>query len=206
MIVTDIVEVTKAKCRVFLDGEFAFVLYKGELRLYRIRKGEAIPEETIREIVHELLPKRAKKRSLMLLQKKDYTEMELRRKLQDGEYPTEAIEEAITYAKSFQYIDDDRYCTAYINCYSTKWSKQQITSKLMAKGIKKNRISRIYEQLVQDEELKSTEEELIREILRKKHYNPTVADSMAKRKMYQHLAYKGFSGDMIAKVLGEYVQ
>ena len=137
MVVTDIIEVTKAKSRVFLDGEFAFVLYKGELRLYKIRKNEEVSEETVAEILHTLLPKRAKKRSLMLLQKKDYTEMELRHKLLDGEYPQQAVDEAIEYVKSFQYIDDERYCRAYINCYASKWSKQQITMKLLAKGIDK---------------------------------------------------------------------
>ena len=67
----------------------------------------------------------------MLLQKKDYTEAELRRKLTEGEYPQEAVEEAVSYVKSFHYIDDERFCRAYINCYSVKWSRQQITTKLM---------------------------------------------------------------------------
>ena len=50
MVVTDIIEVTKAKSRVFLDGEFAFVLYKGELRLYKLRKDEEVSERTVEEI------------------------------------------------------------------------------------------------------------------------------------------------------------
>ena len=74
MVVTDIIEVTKIKSRVFLDGEFAFVLYKGELRLYKLRKDGEVSEKTVVEILHTLLPKRAKKRSLMLLQKKVFPE------------------------------------------------------------------------------------------------------------------------------------
>lgn len=203
MIVTDVIEVTKAKSRVFLDGEFAFVLYKGELRLYKIRKGEEIAQETVDEVLHVLLPKRAKKRSLMLLQKKDYTEEELRRKLLDGEYPQETVEEAVSYVKSFHYIDDDKYCRAYINCYSSKWSRQQITTKLMIKGIGKDRINRIFEELYQEGELQDAEEELIRDILRKKHYDSHTADAKMRQKMYQHLAYKGFSSEKIRKTLGE---
>ena len=76
MVVTDITEVTKAKSRVFLDGEFAFVLYKGELRLYHIQVGQEMSTEVYEEIIHTVLTKRAKKRCLMLLQKKDYTEEE----------------------------------------------------------------------------------------------------------------------------------
>ncbi len=40
MTVTKIEEVTKVKCRIEIDQEFAFVLYKGELRMYHIREGE----------------------------------------------------------------------------------------------------------------------------------------------------------------------
>lgn len=203
MVVTDIIEVTKAKSRVFLDGEFAFVLYKGELRLFKIRKGEEISHETVQEILHVILPKRAKKRLLMLLQKKDYTEEELRRKLADGEYPSKVIEEAITYVKSYHYIDDDRYCRAYINCYSSKWSRQQITAKLMVKGVGKDRIQSVFEKMQQNGELEDTEEKLIWDILRKKHYDPLNADYIIRRKMYQHLAYKGFSSDKIRKALGD---
>ena len=204
MIVTDIVEVTKAKSRVFLDGEFAFVLYKGELRLYKIRKDEEIKQETVDEILGTLLPKRAKKRCLMLLQKKDYTEMELKRKLQDGEYPEEAINEAVSYVKSFHYIDDDKYCRSYFNCYASKWSKQQIVTKLIAKGIEKSHIQKIYDSMVCEGNLDCKEEQLIRDVLRKKHYDPDNTDYKTKQKLYQHLAYKGFSSEMIKRVLGDY--
>ncbi len=206
MVVTDIIEVTKAKSRVFLDGEFAFVLYKGELRLYKLRKDEEVSDATVDEILHTLLPKRAKKRSLMLLQKKDYTEMELRRKLQEGEYPQSAIDEAVDYVKSFQYIDDERYCRAYINCYASKWSKQQITTKLLAKGIDKRLTHAVYDELLRDGQLDYNEEELIRDIIRKKHYNPNVSDAKQRQKLYQHLLYKGFSMEQIRHVLGEYTE
>ena len=203
MIVTDIIEVTKAKSRVFLDGEFAFVLYKGELRLYKIRKDEEVTQEAVDEICQVLLPKRAKKRSLMLLQKKDYTEEELRRKLKEGEYPQEAIDEAVSYVKSFRYIDDDRYCRAYINCYCLKWSRQQIMAKLITKGIDKSRILHIYEELQQNGEIEDADEFLIRDILRKKRYDAETADWKMRQKMYNHLAAKGFSGEKIRRILGE---
>ena len=45
MTVTGIEEINNKKIRVFIDNEFAFVLYKGELRLYGIREGEEIGEE-----------------------------------------------------------------------------------------------------------------------------------------------------------------
>ena len=85
MIVTDIIPVTKAKSKIYIDQEFAFVLYKGDIRLYHIAVDNEIAYETYDEICEVLLPKRAKKRCLMLLQKKDYTEEQLKRKLRDGQ-------------------------------------------------------------------------------------------------------------------------
>ena len=202
MIVTDIVELTKSRSKVYLDGEFAFVLYKGELRLYHIAKGTELSEEDCEEIMHKILPKRAKKRCLMLLQKRDYTEEELRRKLRDGEYPAACIDEAIEYVKSYHYVDDFRYCMSYISCHGDKYSRQQILSRLLAKGVEKNCILQAYEESMDKGEVAS-EEELIYAALAKKHFDISTVDNKTRQKMYRHLLYKGFSADGVSRILNE---
>ena len=42
MTVTRIEELSKSRSKVYIDEQFAFVLYKGELRLYHLREGEEI--------------------------------------------------------------------------------------------------------------------------------------------------------------------
>ena len=49
------------------------VLYKGELRLYGVREQEELSEESYREIMQEVLPKRATLRCMNLLQSRAYT-------------------------------------------------------------------------------------------------------------------------------------
>ena len=205
MIVTDIIELTKAKSRIFLDGEFAFVLYKGELRLYHIAKGEKLTEDDYREIMNTVLPKRAKKRCLMLLQKKDYTEEELRRKLRVGEYPENCIEEALAYVKSYHYVDDYRYCMSYISCYGERCSRQQILTRLLAKGVDKTCIIEAYEEAMGKGDV-ATEEELIYALLSKKHFDFSTADRKSKQRMYRHLLYKGFSAEKVGKIFHETFQ
>ena len=114
MTVTKIEEVTKAKCRIEIDQEFAFVLYKGELRMYHIREGEELDPAIYEEIVGKLLPKRATMRTMNLLKSRPYTEYQLRQKLSMGGYPQDAQEEAISYVKSYHYIDDRQYAMDYI--------------------------------------------------------------------------------------------
>ena len=205
MIVTDIVELSKSRSRVYLDGEFAFVLYKGELRLYHIAKDRELSEAEYEEITGTVLPKRAKKRCLMLLQKRDYTEEELRRKLREGEYPASCVDEAIEYVKSYHYVDDYRYCKSYISCYGDRWSKQQILTKLLAKGVDKNCILNAYEEACSMGDVAS-EEDLIRDLLKKKHFDISTSDRKAIQKMYRHLLYKGFSAESVNRIFHDIFQ
>ena len=201
MIVTDIIPVTKAKSKIYIDQEFAFVLYKGDIRLYHIAVDNEIAYETYDEICEVLLPKRAKKRCLMLLQKKDYTEEQLKRKLRDGQYPEYAISEAISYVKNYDYINDDRYCESYINCYAGSRSVQRITTDLLKKGVDKSVIKKAFDELIDRGDIVD-EEELLLKCIKKKNYDVNEKDMKKRQKMYSHLIYKGFSSSMIARVLG----
>ena len=59
MTVTRIEELSRSRCKIYLEDSFAFVLYKGELRLFGVREQEELSEESYREIMQEVLPKRA---------------------------------------------------------------------------------------------------------------------------------------------------
>ena len=45
MLVTQVTELSKSRSKVYIDQKFAFVLYKGELRLYHIKEGEELRTE-----------------------------------------------------------------------------------------------------------------------------------------------------------------
>ena len=171
MTVTKIEEVTKAKCRIEIDQEFAFVLYKGELRMYHIREGEELDPAIYEEIVGKLLPKRATMRAMNLLKSRPYTEYQLRQKLSMGGYPQDAQEEAISYVQSYHYIDDRQYAMDYIEYHQESKTKQKLLQSLMSKGLSKELILECFDEIVGDRK-KELEEEQILKILRKKNYDP----------------------------------
>ena len=115
MRVTAVEELSKSRSKVYLDGEFAFVLYRGELRLYHVQEGEELAAEDYSEIMERLLPKRATLRAMNLLKSREYTESRLRSKLKEGLYPEKAIAEALRYVAAFHYTDDLRYAVAYLS-------------------------------------------------------------------------------------------
>lgn len=114
MTVTCVEPVTKTKSRVFIDGEFAFILYKGELFHYHIVENKEIKEEVYREIKDDVVLKRAKLRALYLLKDMDRTEEQLRGKLRGSEYAEDIIEKALEYVKSFGYVDDSAYARRFV--------------------------------------------------------------------------------------------
>ena len=196
MTVTKIEEVTKAKCRIEIDQEFAFVLYKGELRMYHIREGEELDSAIYEEIVEKLLPKRATMRAMNLLKSRPYTEYQLRQKLSMGGYPQEALEEAISYVKSYHYIDDRQYAMDYIDYHQESKTKQKLLQSLMSKGLTKELILECFDEIVGDRK-KELEEEQILKILRKKNYDPEQWTFEEKQRLMASLYRKGFSSELI---------
>lgn len=114
MTVTEIKEITKSRVKVAIDGEPAFIVYKGELRAYGIKEGQEIKEEDYQTILTQVLPKRAKIRALNLLKSRAYTSFQLEEKLTMGGYPREIILEALSYVESFGYINDSQYAADFI--------------------------------------------------------------------------------------------
>ena len=134
MKVTGIEPYSKTKYKVSLDGKFAFVLYKGELSRFHIRKGEELSEETQQKIYSDVLLKRAKLRALHLLSDMDRTENALREKLRLGLYPQEIIDAAVEYVRSFGYLNDARYAENFVRSRQGIKSRREIRAQLLQKG------------------------------------------------------------------------
>lgn len=114
MTVTNIKELSKSRVRIEIDHEFAFVLYKGELRLHKIEEGDEIEDAVYDRIMKDVLPKRAKLRAMNLLKNRTYTKAQLKDKLLQGGYPEQIADIAVDYVVSYRYVDDEQYVRDFI--------------------------------------------------------------------------------------------
>lgn len=187
---------TKTKYKVYLDGQLAFVLYKGELSRYRIRVGEPLGEEE-RGAVYDMLFKRAKLRAMHLLNDMDRTEDQLRKKLADGYYPAEIIDGALEYVKSFGYINDTSYAKRFIESRKDKKSRKEIYALLLKKGLSKDLIEEALKEVWQEEDSL----EAIRNLIRKKRFDPGKATDKEKQKMLAYLLRKGYRYEEARQVI-----
>lgn len=125
--ISEIEKLSSGRYYITLDDGLQFPLYGKEMGKYGIEVNEVLSEEAYLEIMLELLPARAKKKALHLLERMDRTEQQLRTKLTEGGYPSEIVEQTLEYVKGFHYIDDVRYARTYMEYRKTggacgRWS------------------------------------------------------------------------------------
>lgn len=199
MTVTEIKAVTKQKFQVELDGQETFVLYRSELSRYGIEEERELSPEVYRELVEEVLTKRAKLRAMHLLQKMDRTKADLRRKLEQSGYPVQAVEAALDYVESFHYIDDARYAAMYIENQKSRKGMARIRMELVQKGVS----SEIIQQAFEEAEEKTDSRSVIRQMLEKKRRGEGPLEEKEKQRLYGFFMRKGFSSSDILAVFRE---
>ena len=199
MLVTRIRPVTRQKYRIEAEGLPPFVLYKGEVSRYHIEEDKDLSMETYREILEEVLIKRAKLRTLRLLEQGDRTKKGLENKLEQNGYPPEAVEEAIVYAESFHYIDDKRYAVNYIQNQRGCKGRARIMMELRNKGVSQEDIDFAF----QETEEGADTRERIRELIRKKRKSQGTMEEKERQKLYGFLMRRGFASLDILSVLRE---
>ncbi len=196
MTVSRIEPVSKTRYKVFIDGQFAFALYKGELSRYHIADGSEI-DENVYQILYKDNVKRAKLRAMHLLSDMGRTESQLRTKLLQGGYPQKIVDEAITYVKSFGYINDREYARNFVESRKEKKSRKEIYAALCQKGLDSELIKEALNECYAGEDSLQA----IKALLRKKGYHPGNADLKENQKIIGYLVRKGFQYEDIRKVV-----
>lgn len=194
--------VAKGKIRVTFDTGLTCLLYRGEVNTLGIKENGDISESCYQQMLDEILTKRATKRAMHLLEKRDRTEKQLRDKLAEGEYPLACIDAAIAYVESYHYLDDERYARTFVRLGQEKKSRNRLKQDLMVRGISKDIIA-----LALDEEYEEEELTQIQEWLVKKHYFEKEEGEKEFQKMYAFLMRKGFQSSDVLKAMkhkGEY--
>ena len=198
MIVTAIEPGENKKYKIYLNDELAFELYKSEIKTCNLVKGMELEEELHNRILYEILGKRAKKRAMHILQKRDKTEQQLRDKLLENRYPVQVVETAIEYVKSYGYIDDVSYARRYIEYRSKSKSRRQLKMELYGKGISSEIIAQIFD------EMEEGEGETIRKLILKKSSKPQSLGEAEQKKLKMSLMRKGFAYSEIEKVFSQF--
>ena len=224
--VLEVREKSGRKYTIFLDGERYCRCYPGDLRglgLGEFSEGSEteVTGEVLSEFERTVFLPRAKRRSLMLLGKKEYTVRELTKKLSADGYPASVTDTVLSWLSELHYVDDLSFAERYAFSLLSRHSEREILQKMQVKGFDKEltkealaaareRYREEHTDMSNDEEtcegraMWSPEQEAIRTFLRKKGYRSEVTDAEKKKKFVMSLYRKGFSLSDIRSVIGEF--
>ena len=195
--IREIVPLGKKRFRVVCESDDSFILYQGELQMYGIRENAECSAQTYERLCSEVFRKRAYNRCMYLLEKQDYTERQIRQKLEEGLIPAAVIEETVQHLKEIRAIDDRRYAQTYLRTNRTRYSARLLEQKLLQRGINRDLVRQLMEE---DTEMMPDEPQQIRVLLEKKHYDPVSAEPEERERMRLALQRKGFSVQLIRKM------
>ncbi len=206
MIITEISPWKKGRQLIVIDHENAFALYDSEVRKYNLKEGEEIDSVKYADILENVLIKRAKSRTLHLLDRFDKTEKELRDKLKEDMYPEEAIDAAVEAAKKGRFLDDRRFTAQYIHDKSARHSIKRIEMDLRRKGIDREVLSEALREFEEDqiENGEDRQQELIDKLIRKKLGSVRELTPETEAGIYRYLTGRGFEYGAVKKSLERY--
>ncbi len=201
MIITSIEEQKKkGRFNIFLDGEFAFGLYKETIYDFGLRTKDELTEQKAEEIKSYDEINFGKKVAMSYLNYKQRTEKEVLKKLHSHKLSDSSIDTIINFLKSFKFINDESYAKLFVE--SKKLLKPEgrksLKIRLAQKGINKEITDRSVQENYSEEEEFIKAKELYGKY-KKKVKGKNEMDK--KQKCYRFLLSKGFSYDLISSVM-----
>ncbi len=173
MRITEIESLTAKKAKVLFDEEPSLVLYKGELKRLCWQENTEVSPEEYQRVLRDIVEKRAKLYAMRLLQDQDRTEKEITDKIRRAGYDPATAQAALDYVKGFDYVNDERYASNYIDRYRGVKSQRQIRQDLTKRGITFETVS----SMLEDQTVESDEYAAIVTLLKKRHYTPVTEET-----------------------------
>ena len=199
-----------------LDGDDAGPVTSGEVLQYGLADGVSVSEETVEQLVREVILPGGRRKAMDLLTAQFRTKSELRSRLLQAGYGEAVADSVFEYLKQFPYLDDVRYALRYMESVGEKKSLMEIRRKLQEKGVSDTDYETALEKYraerrdadpgadadgLGNEDL---ETETLRKLLSKKVPKGTPLTREEKEKLYASFLRKGFGNHTVRTVLKEY--
>lgn len=186
------------KIHIRVDGEYKMTVDALFWYGLGIGNNSEISDEELAGLTHSVSARRAFNRAVDLISRREHSRREVVIKL-NGKGFGSVSEETADLLVQKGYINDERFARMYADELRTRklMGKKAIAAQLYIKGIDKDIISEVLEEIEEDPE------DLIREIVDKK-YARVLGDEKGYRRAINGLLRLGYRFDDIKRVLSEY--
>lgn len=185
----------KTRCNIYVDGRFCCGLTLEATVKNRLRVGQIVSQERLSEIQLESEKNTAFDKALTHLSATRKTEKQIREYLQGKGYLDGVIDYAVEKLRGYNFLNDEEYAEAYVECAAKRKGGRLIRMELRGKGVSEAEIDAAMNGL--DEE---TQTQAAKNILGK-YMRGKAADTQTLQKAYRYLMGKGFDYEVAKAAL-----
>ena len=188
------------RVNIYVDEKFFMAIYKELVFTFSLKKGDIIDEDNLRQILKDEMFLKGKNKALNILSKSSQSEKKIREKLVE-DFEEDVIDQVIDFLKKYNFINDNELASKIVNTNVNlnKYGKNKIKQNLYNKGIERSAIDEAISNIDEDSEFENALHLAEKRYERVKNEGPKKAYA----KVSNHLAYKGFSYDIIKRVLNK---
>lgn len=194
-------EIQKRRGRLYLlviDGEPAMTVDARTFEESPYKVGSSLSDEELKSLLEESERRRAKEKALFLLSLRDYSRVELERKLKREAGEQTAVETA-ERMEEYGFLNDEEYAGRLARDLIGRkhYPKRRAYQELCARGLDRETAQEAVETVDSDDVQQALA------LLQKKYYNK-LSDEAARLKTAAALARFGFSSDVIRRAVEEW--
>lgn len=192
----------KNRISIYINDKYAFGVHRDVLYKLNIEEGKSFDKDFIEKIIKTEEQKKANNYAMMLLSYRPRSQKEIKDKMKQKGYDSEVIDKTLQLLKEYNYINDEDFAKEYIKLKSKKYGSKRIKIELSRKGIKEEIINDVlHEEIDYDSEYNIALEHAEKKI---RAYKGDERDAVY-RKLGSYLQRRGFSYDIVSKILRELV-
>jgi regulatory protein len=189
----------KDRYNIFIDEQFAFPVHEDILIKFKLMKGSLISKVEMGKIIQAQEKQQAYLDAIRLLSSRLHSEYELGARLKQKGYDALIIADTLEKLRGEQYLNDALFAEQLTNqrIGSQKKGRHWVKQELKFKGLQPEQISHALNQVDGEVEYNSALELAVRKYNTDAHSDPL----KAKRKTVAFLQRRGFSSDIISRVM-----
>ena len=191
---------SKKRVNIYFDGEFGFGIDLENYMKLKLKVGEELSDDEVQEIIKKGEFQKAFDKILRFATLRPRSKKEIKDRLNKYKVSESLHEELFNRLKRLNLLDDEEFAKWWVGQrLQFKFrSKMELISELRKKGIDRKTIDQVVNRLVDEE----NQEESAKLLLEKRSFAWRKYKGWEKKKkMSDYLARKGFSWDVIKKVV-----
>ncbi len=187
---------------IYINDEFALGVHRNIIYKFNIEEGKVIDQEYFDKIIKSEEQKKANDYAVKLLSYRPRSRKEIEDKMKQKGYDFEIINKTLDWLKAYDLINDEDFAKEYVLAKAKKYGSKRIKLELSRKGVDEEIIQSILEEKIGSD----TEYNIALESAKKKMkaYQGQERNAIY-RKLAGYLQRRGFSYDIISKVLRELI-